>query len=108
MSLKLNEQLAETLKKAEAIAVEIDRAGGNVQGVIHHIRGAATQTKLRVQAYQEDLKAKAAEAAQAEEEANAKAEAEAQAKLNADAKAKADAEAKAKAEADAKDSATKA
>lgn len=62
---KKHQELADQLAKAQALAVEIEQAGGNVQAVIHHLRSASTLVKLRLENYAE---------------ANAKAEAEAKPK----------------------------
>ena len=60
--LKQHQALAETLASAEKQAVEIAKAGGNTQGIIHLVRQAKTLTDLRIQSYKDsaaDAKAKA-------------------------------------------------
>ena len=90
--LKRHEELLAALKKAEDIAVSIEKAGGNVQATIHHVRGAIVQTGTRVGNYREQAKSDA-EAAAAQKAADEKAQAEAEA-LAAEEKAKAAANAK--------------
>ena len=71
---KQHQELLDQIGKAQALATAIEKKGGNVQAVIHHLRGAGQLITLRCAAYKD------ARTEQAEAEAKAKADAEAETK----------------------------
>ena len=85
--LKPHQELLATLNRAHELAVAIEREGGAVMGIIHHVRSASELTTLRVENYKQGNAAAAEAAAAAEVEAKAKADAEAKAKADAEAAA---------------------
>lgn len=73
--LELHKKLAALLSDAEKLAVEIENGGGNVQGVIHQVRGAAMLVSLRIDAYEDHAaEVAAAKKAAAKPEAKPKTE----------------------------------
>lgn len=66
--LKKHQELLAALTKAHELAVAIEREGGAVMGIIHHVRSASELTTLRVENYKQgeaDAKAEADEKAKA-------------------------------------------